>query len=224
MKTANVQNSMSLQVLAVQEGLDRDPTDEERILDSFPDDSSRLLASLLLTAYMDSKKDNAKIQKKQDEIYELLLNSTRSTRVTAVSLSQFFFLHPDLLEEFSYIEGSIFFKGKKLNPDSEGLLSLSLKLETFFGSRDIPFKDLLIGIKRYFFKLSEQEDSFYEYIRQACDEYIAGSKTKRRTRIPLKHLRTIFDISIEDIRAAMMHIGYVEIKDKSATVFFTREV
>lgn len=223
MKPANPETSL---VTTVKESLDKDPTDEERIISCFTVED-QTLATIIVSAYVDQKRDlaamrdvMAKMQEKQDQTYDLLLSSTHSKKITSVSLSRFFDLHPDIIADFSYNGESILYCGEKLKPDSNALLALSIKLEDYFGTKEIHFKDLLVAMKRHFFKHQQQVEQYHDQILLLCEEYLSECKTKRRTRVPLKHLKTIINLPNKDIKALMIAIGYKEWKDKSGSLYY----
>lgn len=223
MKSADPQSAL---VSTVKESLDKDPTDEERIIECFvAEDQS--LATVLVSAYVDQKKDLEamkqvllKMQEKQDQTYELLLSSNNNRKITTTSLSRFFSLHSDLLDGFGYEEEYITYEGEKLKPESKALLGLSVRLEDYFGTKEIAFKDLLIAIKRYFFKLNQQDNALKDHVLLICEEYLAASKTKKRTRVPMKYLRSVLDLPLKQIKDLMYDIGYVEWKDKAFNIHY----
>lgn len=223
MKSANPETSL---VRTVKESLDKDPTDEERIISCFTAED-QTLATIIVSAYVDQKRDLAtmkevmvRMQEKQDQTYNLLLSSNHNKKITSVSLSRFFDLHPEILEGFSYDGESILHNAEKLKPDSNALLALSIKLEDYFGTKEIHFKDLLVAMKRYFFKHQQQMEQYHDQIILLCEEYLSECKTKRRTRVPLKYLKTIIDLPNKDIKNLMTTIGYKEWKDKSGSLYY----
>jgi hypothetical protein len=223
MKSATPESAL---VTTVKQSLDKDPTDEERIIECFASEDQSL-ATIIVSAYVDQKRDlqamrevMVKMQQKQEQTYELLLSSNNNKRITSTSLSRFFDLHPELLEGFNYDGEFILFKGEKLKPESNALLSLSIRLEDYFGTKEIQFKDLLIAIKRYFFKIQQQDDSFKNHILLMCEEYLNESKTRKRTRVPMKYIKTIVDLPLQEIKDLMYSIGYVEWKDKAGNLHY----
>ena len=58
-------------------------------------------------------------------------------------------------------------------------------------------------------------------VGEYCKEYLKSSITKKRTRVPLKSIRSYFtDLSLADIKSIMYDIGYVEWKDKAFNIHY----
>lgn len=69
------------------------------------------------------------------------------------------------------------------------------------------------------FTQSKEETLSYK-VRLICEEYLAASKTKKRTRVPMKYLRSVLDLPLKQIKDLMYDIGYVEWKDKAFNIHY----
>ena len=198
----------------VQSSLDRDPVDHEQLVACFSDEN-KFLASLLIGHLLDNKK-------KTDQILEVVINNSKDNRVSIVNISRLFVLYPNLLEHYDYdLELScITYDGLPLPKDSEYLTYLSIELETYFGTKDIPHGDLLKAIKRYFLRIHKENNETAQDVEALCQEYLKGSKTRKRIRVPQKFLRDNLDLPLPEIKQIMEGNGYAEWKDKSKTVYF----
>lgn len=221
MKSANEETLVDL----VKSGLDRNPIDDIQLLDCFTEDN-RLIAAVMIGHIIGQRKELAEQTRKTDEILkmvtDLAANTKHNTKISIINVSKLFVLYPDLLDHYDYdLElDAITYDGVALPPKSQHLMYLSIELERYFGSRDISHSDLLKAIKRYFMRIHKDSNNINEQIEFICQEYLNGSKTKPRTRIPQKHLRASTDLPLNEIKNIMAINGYVEWKDKNNCVHF----
>jgi len=213
MKSAHEDHDNKLATL-VQAGLNKDPIDHEQLINCFSDEN-KFLAALLIGHILESRK-------KSDEILEVVINNSKDNKVSIVNISRLFVLYPNLLEHYDYdLElNCITYDGVELPKDSPELTYLSIDLEQYFGTKDIPHKDLLVAIKRYFLRIHKENRDINQQVEIICKDYLAGSKTKKRTRIPQKHLRANIDLPLNEIKNIMALNGYVEWKYKNNCVHF----
>lgn len=213
MKSAHEEKLVGL----VQASLDRDPIDHIQFLNCFTEEN-KFLASFLIGHIVNQRNQTEEILK----IVTDLSTNQRDNKISIVNVSKLFILYPNLLKDYDYdIEKKcITYEGKSLANDSEELTYLSIELETYFGSRDIPHSDLLKAIKRYFLRIHKEIKATAKDVELLCQEYLAGSKTRQRTRIPQKFLRDNLELPLPEIKSIMADNGYVEWKDKSKTVYF----
>ena len=216
------------------------------ILSQFSD-SDRFLASAILGCYSklaSSYDANTKAlqqnkivleenQRALDEsrqlIKELAKESHTTKTVNTVTLAKFFLLHEYLLEGYSLNENNqICYENQPLEGSSNILTFLSIDLELYFGNKDIHHSTLLAGIKRYF--VSKQKANLYlrDFLKNAAEQYLSQSKTKKRKRVPLKYLREacseIDEVTPTLIRSIMTDLGYTAKKDYHNSIYFIEEV
>ena len=201
-------------VQMVQTSLDRDPVDHEKLVACFSD-SDKFMAALLIGHLLDNKK-------KTDQILEVVLNNSKDNRVSIINISRLFVLYPNLLEHYDYdLElNCITCDALPLPNDSVELTYLSIELEAYFGSKDIPHGDLLKAIKRYFLRIHKENNETAQDVELLCQEYLTSSKTRKRIRVPQKYLRDNLQLPLGEIKVIMEANGYAEWKDKSKTVYF----
>jgi hypothetical protein len=77
----------------------------------------------------------------------------------------------------------------------------------------ISFKDILIGIKRYFLSVAVsdryQDECVREHIHSHAEACLGSSTTKRKTYVALSELRQLLPAySKEDIRIALVESGW----------------
>ena len=221
MKSAHEEKLVGL----VKSSLDRNPIDDIQLLDCFTEDN-RLIAAVMIGHIVAQRKELAEQTRKTDEILQMVTdlaaNSKHNTKISIINVSRLFVLYPHLLERYDYdlALDAITYDQKVLPNNSPELTYLSIELEQYFGSRDISHSDLLKAIKRYFMRIHKDNNNVNEQVEEICQEYLTGSKTKPRTRIPQKHLRASIDLPLNEIKNIMALNGYVEWKDKNNCVHF----
>jgi hypothetical protein len=109
------------------------------------------------------------------------------------------------------------FQTSKLNT------SLSLELEDYFGTRNIPLDTLINRSKKYLVTVDKNNLDYQNILSDLAEEYLAGSKTRKRTRVPMSYLRTTVDIKPVEIRAVMTSAGYYVTTDKNNCIYFVRD-
>lgn len=213
MKSAHEEKLVSL----VQQSLDKDPIDHVQFINCFTEEN-RFLASFLIGHIVDQRKQTDKIL----EIVTDLSANSRDNKISVVNISKFFILYPHLLEHYDYDleQNVITYHGEVLEADGAELTYLSIELENYFGGRDIFHGDLLKAIKRYFLRLHKEDHDLNQEVEAICQEYLRDSKTKKRTRVPMKYLRANIQIPLAQLKAIMKENNYSEWKDKSKTVYY----
>lgn len=161
------------------------------------------------------------IKNNKDRIHEL--TKSTNSRINQTTLAKFFLSHSELLDDYSLkADNKLYFKDVLLTPESNQLLYLSLELEQYFGTRNIPLATLLNGIKRYFVTLEKQESAYRYILEELADSYLKLSRTKKRTRVPMSYLRDETDLKPIEIKSVMTSIGYQIITDKNNCIYFVR--
>jgi len=214
--------------------LDKKPRDSDLVIGLFSDDD-RMVASLLVGKLFQTldllearSEENLKIQKETKDLVATLLKDKDSTNVNPTTLAHFFNNNPEILEDFSFENNSISYKGNFLGSDSEQLITLSLKLEDNFGTKHVPFSTLLMAMKRYFVAKKNSINYLKEFVETQCEDYLSDYKTKKRTKIPMKFLKGICSelpaITTDTLRLLMSELGYEETKNNTRSVFFSKVV
>lgn len=227
MKTANPEVVDTLNT-----ALDKKPRDSDLVIGLFSDDN-RMVASLLVGKLFQTldllearSEENLKIQKETKELVATLLKDKDVSTVNPTTLAYFFSNNPEILEDFSFANNSISYKGNFLGSDSEELITLSLQLMKHFGTKHIPFSTLLMAMKRYFVAKKNSTNYLKEFIEAQCEEYLSEYKTKKRTKIPMKFLKDscseLPDITTNILRLIMSELGYQETKNNTRSVFFSK--
>ena len=210
MKSAN-----PLSVDQVEVAIWKNPIDEITILNAFHEDD-KLLASCLIGAFVT-------ISNTQRDTLALIksLSEDKTNKITATQLSRFFLLHEDLLTDFSFIDQKLRYKGKEIKATCPTITLLAIKLEDYFGSKDIDFTIILMALKRYFIRKDNQSNEVFEFIAKECRDYLENYTTKKKTKIPLKFVKDLIpDKSVAELKAFMLEAGYKEVKSSQGRLFF----
>ncbi|MGL5923781.1 hypothetical protein [Chroococcidiopsis sp.] len=140
-----------------------------------------------------------------------------SSRATAAELGDYFLSNPDLVSGFSYRNGQLL--NRKQHPVSKDDLDLvalerKLRLTSRFFQSPLSFRELLIGLKRYFLSVAvtdrHQSETVRECIHDQADQLLNSSKTKKRSYILLSELKRRLPYhSEEDIRSALIDSDWI---------------
>jgi len=246
MKSAN-----PLLVETINMSLDKQPIDSEAILLTFSDES-RFGVSIILEAFVNLDKFTKEnmlvleehkkflaeyeqrlklydVQFKHDKERIRDLTKTVDNRINQTTLAQFFLSHPDLVEGYKLtLDNKVCYQGIVLSAESNQLLYLSLELENYFGSRNIPLAVVINGLKRYLVTIEKQEVYYRDFLLTVAYEFLSNSKTRKRNKISLKYLRDNMtdypEVTANMIKATMVDAGYIEGKEKNYSVYFTQNI
>lgn len=228
MKSANPEDLLKIK-------LAERPLEAHDIVELFTPDNYKLSAAILAKQHVETievlggmQKSLDDLKNQQKETQKLLVELSADKKISETKLARFFTTAPHLLINFDYDfeEKSITFKKLPLEPDSEEVAFLSLSLEEYFGTNHIPFSVLLSGIKRYFAIKKKQNFAVRDFLADYCEETLANTKTKKRTRIYFKNLKAACEdcpeVTPKVIKDIMQDLGFEQKTDASRVVFFER--
>jgi hypothetical protein len=228
MKSANPEDLLKLK-------LAERPLEPYEIAELFTPDNYKISALLLAKQHKQTvdmlqglQNTLDEVNKQQKETQKLLVELSADKKISETKLARFFTTAPHLLVNFDYDfdEKSITFKELPLEADSEEIAFLSLSLEEYFGTNHIPFSVLLSGIKRYFAIKKKQNFAIRDFLEDYCEETLANTKTKKRTRIYFKNLKAACEdcpeVTPKVIKDVMQDLGFEQKTDASRVVFFER--
>jgi hypothetical protein len=228
MKSANPEDLLKIK-------LAERPLEPHEIAELFTPDNYKISALLLAKQHAQTvdmlqglQNTLDEVNKQQKETQKLLVELSTDKKISETKLARFFTTAPHLLVNFDYDfeEKTITFKELPLEADSEEVAFLSLSLEEYFGTNHIPFSIVLNGIKRYFAIKKKQNFAIRDFLEDYCEETLANTKTKKRTRIYFKNLKAACEdcpeVTPKVIKDVMQDLGYEQKTDASRVVFFEK--
>jgi hypothetical protein len=206
-------------VAQVEKSLWRNPTDEEGVLQLFSD-ADRPLASVLVGGFVSMQKQMAEIK---SLITTIASNKTNS--VTPTELGMFFSMdaYKYLIEDFSLIEDKVAYKGEICGQSDSVILQLSIRLEDFFGSKDVHFANLFKGLRRALTKRGNVLQDYKLLLQNELDEYF--NQHKKAKRIKFKTIADIFselpDMTEQKLKLWLEELGYRPKPDVNRVLWYT---
>jgi hypothetical protein len=208
-------------VAQVEKSLWRNPTDEEGVLQLFSD-ADRPLASVLVGGFVSMQKQMAEIK---SLITTIASNKTNS--VTPTELGMFFSMdaYKHLIEDFSLVGDKVAYKGEICGQSDSVILQLSIRLEDFFGSKDVHFANLFKGLRRALTKRDNVLQDYKLLLQNELDEYF--NQHKKAKRIKFKTIADIFselpDITEQKLKLWLEELGYRPKPDVNRVLWYTNK-
>jgi hypothetical protein len=208
-------------VAQVEKSLWRSPTDEEGILQLFSE-TDRPLASVLIGGFVS-------MQKQMSEIKSLIttIASNKTNSVTPTELGMFFSMdaYKYLIEDFSLIGDKVAYRGEICGQSDSVILQLSIRLEDFFGSKDVHFANLFKGLRRALTKRDNVHQDYKLLLQNELDEYF--SQHKKAKRVKFKVIADIFselpDVTEQKLKVWLEELGYNPKPDVNRVLWYTNK-
>jgi hypothetical protein len=208
-------------VAQIERNLWRNPPDMESILQVFSDDN-KLYASVIIGGF-------ASIQKEMSEIKSLIatIASNKTNSVTPTELGMFFSMdaYKYLIEDFTLIGDKVAYKGEICGQSDSVILQLSIRLEDFFGSKDVHFANLFKGLRRALTKRDNVHQDYKMLLQNELDEYF--SQHKKAKRIKFKVIADIFselpDVTEQKLKVWLEELGYNPKPDVNRVLWYTNK-
>jgi len=206
-------------VAQVEKSLWRNPTDEEGVLQLFSD-ADRPLASVLVGGFVSMQKQMAEIK---SLITTIASNKTNS--VTPTELGMFFSMdaYKYLIEDFSLVGDKVAYRGEICGQSDSVILQLSIRLEDFFGSKDVHFANLFKGLRRALTKRDNVLQDYKLLLQNELDEYF--NQHKKAKRIKFKTIADIFselpDMTEQKLKLWLEELGYRPKPDVNRVLWYT---
>jgi len=183
-------------------------------------DADRPLASVLVGGFVSMQKQMAEIK---SLITTIASNKTNS--VTPTELGMFFSMdaYKYLIEDFSLIEDKVAYKGEICGQSDSVILQLSIRLEDFFGSKDVHFANLFKGLRRALTKRGNVLQDYKLLLQNELDEYF--NQHKKAKRIKFKTIADIFselpDMTEQKLKLWLEELGYRPKPDVNRVLWYT---
>lgn len=208
-------------VAQIERNLWRNPPDMESILQVFSDDN-KLYASVIIGGF-------ASIQKEMSEIKSLIatIASNKTNSVTPTELGMFFSMdaYKYLIEDFTLVGDKVAYKGEICGQSDSVILQLSIRLEDFFGSKDVHFANLFKGLRRALTKRDNVHQDYKMLLQNELDEYF--SQHKKAKRIKFKVIADIFselpDVTEQKLKVWLEELGYNPKPDVNRVLWYTNK-
>jgi len=203
-------------LVALTTSLEEIPPNIRKALGCFEQEKQK--AEIILGAYYVQYKEQRETNRLLKELTDNLSNDRL---VTATSLSNFFLINSSLLTGFYLHNNKIFFNSQVVDENTASLAKLSIKLESWYGNKDISYSVLLQAIKRYLLKSQFQEESITNEVAEYIEDYLTGGKTKKRRRISLKELKHQFpEHTPEKLKTMVASTGNYTVIKTTQGIFF----
>lgn len=208
-------------VAQVERSLWRNPTDEEGILQLFSE-TDKPLASVLIGGFVS-------MQKQMSEIKSLIttIASNKTNSVTPTELGMFFSMdaYKYLIEDFSLIGDKVAYRGEICSQSDSVILQLSIRLEDFFGSKDVHFANLFKGLRRALTKRDNVHQDYKLLLQNELNEYF--NQHKKAKRIKFKVIADIFselpDVTEQKLKVWLEELGYNPKPDVNRVLWYTNK-
>lgn len=208
-------------VAQIEKNLWRNPPDIESILQVFSDDN-KLYASVITGGF-------ASIQKEMAEIKSLIntIASNKTNSVTPTELGMFFSMdaYKYLIEDFTLIGDKVAYRGEICSQSDSVILQLSIRLEDFFGSKDVHFANLFKGLRRALTKRDNVHQDYKLLLQNELDEYF--SQHKKAKRIKFKVIADIFselpDVTEQKLKVWLEELGYNPKPDVNRVLWYSNK-